>query len=304
MINKTTIWNHIMETMGAFEPFYHDQALGNLRQAQGRRVWLPLLKSAVSPSTPLTVDHLATSAPYLAWHRHRELLDGALERGLLAEEHPGAYRLTQQGKDALAAFFDCAQAAIAGAPVLPQGQMAELAALLERIVLATERLPLPRSKANFESSRWTDPGPNAPAAVRVDQYLTDLLHFRDDAHLSSWQAYGVDGRSWEAFTLIWRDEANTPADLAGNLSRRGYDENDYSEAVHLLQEKGWIEQALGRWQITGNGRALRDVAEMVTDRLFFAPWRALDERELERLNELLVNLTLSLRQSEPVLLPA
>jgi len=304
MINKTTIWQHIMQTMNAFTPFYHDQAVYNLRQARARQRWLPLLKTAVATSSPLTAGSLATSIPYTAEREYHEMLDGALKRGLLAEEGPIGYRLTEQGKDALAAFFNCAQAAIAGAPVLPQEQMDELASLLLRIVLATERLPLPHLKMNFESSRWTDPGPQAPAPVRVDQYLTDLVYFRDDAHLSSWQAYGVDGRTWEAFTLIWRDQANSPADLAERLSQRGYNEEDYTEAVQLLLDKGWIEQALGRWQLSANGRALRDVSEMVTDRLFFAPWRTLDERELERLNELLINLNQQLQQSEAALLPA
>jgi hypothetical protein len=46
--------------------------------------------------------------------------------------------------------------------------MEELASLLQRIVQTTERLPLPRLKMNFESSRWTDPGRQAPAPVRVE----------------------------------------------------------------------------------------------------------------------------------------
>jgi hypothetical protein len=304
MINKTTIWQHIMETMNAFSPYYREVAVYNLRQAEANHSWLPLLKSAVSAPAPVTADRLAASTPYIASHQRQAMLDCAMEQGLLVEEWPGGYRLTDQGKKVLSVFFDSAQAAIAGAPVLQQAEMEELAALLARIVMATERLPLPRSKDNFQSSRWTNPGPQAPATVRVEQYLTDLSHFRQDAHLASWQAYGVDGRSWEAFTCIWRNQASTPSDLASILSQRGYSEADYAEAIRLLLDKGWIEQALGRWQISANGRALRDVAEMVTDRLFFAGWRALNESELERLNELLVNLFHSLQETKLAPLPA
>ena len=135
--------------------------------------------------------------------------------------------------------------------------------------------------------------------MRVDQYLTDLMHLREDAHLATWQVYDVDGRSWEAFTYIWRDEANTPSALAERLVLRGYVEEDYAAAIRLLLNKGWIEQAAGRWQVTGSGRALREVAEMVTDRLFFAGWRALTQAELERLNELLINLSRKLQQAQP-----
>ena len=298
MINKTTIWNHILQTMNAFAPFYRQQANCNLRKLQARHVWLPLLKTAGVTPAPLTVETFVASTPYIASHRRRAMLDDALDHGLLAADKPSRYRLTNQGKRALSAFFDCAQEAIAAAPVLPDAQMEQLAELLERIVLATERLPLPRSKTNFESSRWTDPGPQAAPAVRVDQYLTDLMHFREDAHLASWQAYDIDGRSWEAFTYIWRDEANTLSDLAERLARRGYNEDDYARAVHDLRNKGWIEQAAGRWQISASGRALRGVAEMVTDRLFYAGWQVLDEADLHRLNTLLINLSRRLTQAQ------
>lgn len=304
MINKTTIWQHIMQAMNAFASYYRQDELCALSQGQVSLNWLPLLRTAVVSPTLLTAGHLANAIPYDALNQRRELLESAREQGLLAEEKPGGYRLTQQGKELLDTFFNCAHAAIAGAPALPIVEMEELAALLERIVSATERLPLPRSKANFEGSRWADPGLLAPATVRVEQYLTDLLFFRQDAHLASWQAYGIDGRSWEAFTYIWRDQANTPADLARKLARRGYAEADYAAAIQQLLDKGWIERALGRWQITGSGRALRDVAEMVTDRLFFAGWRTLSEKELERLNELLVSLFQSLQQADLAPLPA
>lgn len=304
MTSKTTIWNHGVEAMNAFSPFYREQALANFNQAHARHAWLPLLRTAGVSPAPLAGDRFAALTPYFANRRRQQMLENALQRGLLAAEQPGRYRLTDQGRDALSAFFDYAQAAIAGAPVLPQPEMEELAALLRRIVLATEKLPLPQSKANLHSSRWTDPGPQAPPAVQVDQYLTDLLYFREDAHLYSWQAYGVDGRSWEAFTCISRDEANTPSDLARLLATRGYEEEDYAAAIRHLLNKGWIEQAAGRWQVSGSGRALRDVAEMVTNRLFFAAWRALNEAELERLNTLLVNLAHSLREAALVTMPA
>ncbi len=304
MTSKMTIWNHGIEAMNAFSPFYREQALSNFNQHQARHAWLPLLRTAGVSPAPLAADRFAALTPYFAGRRRQEMLEQALQRGLLAADQPGRYRLTAPGRTALSAFFDFAQAAIADAPVLPRPQMEELAALLRRIVLSTEKLPLPQSKANLASSRWTDPGPQAPPAVQVDQYLTDLLYFREDAHLYSWQAYGVDGRTWEAFTHIWRDKANTPSELADLLAARGYDEEDYASAIRHLLNKGWIEQAAGRWQVTGSGRALRDVAEMVTDRLFFSAWRVLSEAELDRLNTLLVDLARSLQEAALTPAPA
>jgi hypothetical protein len=290
MTDKMTVWNHAVETVEAFVPFYREPAVANLRRANGRKSWLPYLRIAGSGPTQLSADRLADVTPYSAAEKRREMMVNILERGLMSPDRPGWYRLTDQGRAVLLAFFDCAQSLIASAPALPEAEMRDLAALLGRIVNSAARLPLPAPKVNFESSRVTDPGAMAHPAVRVEQYLTDLMHLRADAHHASWRAYGVDGRSWETLTYIWRDLANDPTALAGALKDRGYAEEDYARAIDLLLDRGWIEQAAGRWQVTGVGRAVRQVAEQVTDRLFFASWNALSDEEAGRLDDLLVRL--------------
>lgn len=304
MIAETVVWTQVEQAMNALAPFYQDQAVADLQKLEANHAWLPLLKTAGTTPAPLSAEQFATAVPYTASRQRHEMLQEAVARGLLAVDRAGRYRLTEHGKKVLAAFFDSAQAAIAAVPALPAAEMEELVALLERVVLAVERSPLPREKSNFAASRWTDPGPDAPLTVRADQYMTDLMHFRQDAHIASWNAYGVDGIAWETFTLIWRNQANTTADLAHILSSRGHDEADYAAALRLLADKGWIEQAAGRWQISGSGQALRDVAEMVTNRLFFAAWRVLGEIELCRLSELLVSLSRGLIEARPAIMPA
>jgi hypothetical protein len=297
-------WHSSIMAFDAFMPHYEQHTRARLQRDGLCYAWLPLLRSAGAGDRPLSSARLTALTPYVANARRRELIAAVQGEGLLEVTDGSVFQLTPRGRQSLYAYFDTAHSALGAIHALPEAQMEDLAGLLARIVAAAERLPLPRLKENLRSSRATDPGLLAPAAVRIDQYLTDLMHFRADAHFASWHAYGVDGRTWEAFTYIWRNQANTPADLAEALAQRGHDEAAYTEAVQLLLQKGWVERAAGRWQVAATGRALREVAEMVTDRLFFAAWKGLNETELRRLDDLLLALTDSLKAQgvpEPVL---
>jgi DNA-binding MarR family transcriptional regulator len=158
------------------------------------------------------------------------------------------------------------------------------------VVQASLAAPEPAAKPTLLTSRHTDPGSGAAPAARIDQYLTDLLHYRDDAHQAAWQPVGVSGPAWEILTLIWRGEAQTIEELRARLERRGHTAEAYSQYLHGLIGRGWVAEQSGRFEITDAGRALREQAEETTNRLFYAPWAGLTERELEELRGLLVHL--------------
>ena len=77
------------------------------------------------------------------------------------------------------------------------------------------------------------PGPDAAPATQIDQYLTDLLRFRDDAHLAAWVNLGVDGRTWDAFSAVWREDNISAASLAETLSNRNFTADDYAASRWL-----------------------------------------------------------------------
>ena len=58
--------------------------------------------------------------------------------------------------------------------------------------------------------------------VRIDRFVAELVRHRDDAHIAAWQPSGLDGKTWEALTLIWRAEAASAAELSDRLSGHGY----------------------------------------------------------------------------------
>lgn len=300
MSDKLTIYNNGSEVLNAFTPFYQEVAVAKIREAEALDGWFALLSSAAVDPAPLTVEDFKATTPYAAPQRMAQIIDNALEGGFLTGDEDSGFQLTAEGRAVLSAFFDTAREHISSAPILPAAEMERLAAILQRLVEATEALSYPAEKPSLGRSRWTDPGPDAPPAVRIDQFLTDLQLFRDDAHITAWQAKDVDGRSWETLTFLWRDDAHTAAELVDKLPRRGYTEENYAASLAYLAGKGWIAPAGDSWQVTDSGRALRQDVEDETDRLFFAGWNVLDKTELVDLDDLLERLLEHLKEAAPV----
>ena len=290
MINKCDVWNNAVEVMQAFAPYYQKEAVQKIEDAHARDVWFVLLLTRGAEPQPLTLDYYQKINPYSSPLRLAEQIEQALSEGFLEEETPGNYRLSLPGRSALDAFFDTAHAGLSQVPTLPTAEMNRLAQLLANIVKATEVAPKPQQKISLASSRWSDPGNGSPAAVKVDQYITDLLRYRDDAHHAAWQPTGVKGLEWESLTLVWKDEANTAAQLEEKLARRGYSENDYAAALHSLAQRNWLAGQDGQFQLTTEGKRIRDNAEDETDRLFYTGWAVLNKSDLAVLDDLLGDL--------------
>ena len=290
MINKKDVWNNAVEAMQGYAPYYQKEAVRAIEDAHARNVWFVLLLARGAEPQPITLDYYQTINPYSSPARLSEQLEQAASEGFLKESDPGSFHLTAAGLSVLDAFFKTAHAGISNAPALPTAEMNRLVEFFASIVAATEVAPAPKNKISLASSRWTDPGEGANATVKVDQYITDLLRYRDDAHTAAWQPSGVNGQQWESLTFIWNEEADTAAQLAENLERRGYSEADYAAALNELAKRDWLSEKNGRYQLTAQGRRIRDEAEIETDRLFYIGWTDLDQEELTELDNLLGEL--------------
>ncbi|MBU0704896.1 MAG: hypothetical protein KKC18_13635 [Chloroflexi bacterium] len=141
-----------------------------------------------------------------------------------------------------------------------------------------------------------DPGAGASGSVKTDQYLTDLIRYRDDAHIAAWKPYDVSGHAWEALTFIWRGEASTAEELVEKLPFRGHSAEVYAKVLVDLASRGWVEETPDGYRITEEGRGLRQQAEDATDRYFFAPWACLEDAEIVQLHDLLTRLRSNLRE--------
>ena len=247
---------------------------------------------------PISARRLAGRAPYTSRTLNDARLADNAQQGLLRQAGQDEYYLTEKGRVAAKRIFEAAYHSMVPLQPLPAPALSRLADLLRRIVEASIAAPEPPGKYCLLLSRRIVPSDAAPPLAWIDQYLSDLNFYRDDAHMASWKPYGVGGAAWEAFTYLWRDEARTLAALCDGLAFRGHARQDYAEALEALTARGWIaaEGAGGPangdkgYRLTDAGRAVREDAERTTDTYFFAPWACLEAGELGELRALLVGL--------------
>jgi len=287
MADKKKIRELLNETLQAYHPFYREDVLKWQREFDIPDNWFALnAVRAVEPNT-FKVEEFHHQAPYASIKRQTERYDALVEARCLEIDRCGLYRLTEKGRDVIEGFFRVAHVGMAKTEPLAEDELNQLRSLLERLVEATLNAPKPAEKPVLQDSRWTEPGPDVAPSIAIDQLVTDLSRFRDDAHLAAWRPLGVDGRSWEALTYIWQEEASSAADLVEQLAFRGYSEEQYAESLLDLSERGWIGGDEGSYQVTEDGRRIREQAERNTDRLYYAPWSVLDDEELDQLEDLL-----------------
>ena len=239
---------------------------------------------------PISAERLAVRGPYTSLALSAERLAQSAELGLLAPAGPGEYHFTEAGLTAARTIFQAAYDAMAPLQPLPHADLARLAGLLRRLVESVQAAPEPPGKWSFRLSRRIDPGQAAPPLIWIDQYLSDLNAYRDDAHLAAWRPYNISGAGWEAFTLLWRGAAHTLDEVTEHLAFRGHAHQTYAAALGDLVSRGWLAVEGDSYRLTDAGRALRQAAEAATDHYFYAPWHCLSAEELTALQELLIAL--------------
>jgi hypothetical protein len=134
------------------------------------------------------------------------------------------------------------------------------------------------------------PEPDEPLA-RLWQAATVLREHRGDGHVAALVTAGVTGI--EALVLrAGLDLSREPLQQG-----RGWTDEQWQAAAQRLVERGWLD-AEGR--VTGAGRELYREVEEVTDRCAAGPWRALGERQTDRLAEMLAPMAAECRAAWPL----
>jgi len=298
-MNELALWPTALEALQALASHYGpamDEAAAEVGLASP--AWYGWLLPALAfEPDPMSTDRLRVRSPYVAPHLVDERLQAAAEAGFLLPVAEGEYQLTDRGRQAAQRVIEAAYARMAPLQPLPPDDLERLADLLGRLVRSCLAAPEPPGKWSISHSRRVDPGPDAPVVVRIDQALSDLAAYRDDAHLAAWAPQSVDAHAWEALTLLWRGEAATPDELAAKLARRGHSAAAYGAALDDLVGRGWVAGEVGGYRVTPAGAEMRQGAEALTDSLFYAPWACLDPQEAGELEERLVLFGAGLRQT-------
>lgn len=252
-----------------------------------------LMAAKIFEPEPVSAARLHVRAAYTNPDLLDRRLQSGVELGLLAPEGEGTYRLTQAGHEAVERLIAAAYGAVANLEPLPDAELDELLGLLRRLVYACLTAPEPPGKWCLRIARHYDPGGRAGRMPQLDQYLSDLVAYRDDAHLAAWQQVagplsGISGQAWETLTHVWTGAVSSLDELcARHCARRGYPCESYAAVLDDLEVRGWVISTHDVYELTESGRAVREAAEDTTNRYFFAPWACLSAVEMPRLRGLL-----------------
>ncbi len=247
---------------------------------------------------PITADTFMRRAPYGNAQALDQALEDAVGRGWLEVVGDGQYTVTAKGMDVAKDLFAYVDKMFGELETLPDADLKRIAALLSKVVEKAQALPEPAEKWALAWASLFDRGPSAPLMVQVRRRMLDLLYFRDDVHLAAWAPYNVAGKSWEAFTYVWRGDAGTAADLVEKLPYRNYNEEAYATALEELAGLGWIAKEDAKYVATEEGKKLRQEAEDATDRYFDAAWTALSQDEIQEVKGLLQRLATAVKPPE------
>jgi hypothetical protein len=248
-------------------------------------------------SKPVASWRLRVRNPYTATGRFEARLRKTTRLGFFKAAREGEYVLTDLGRNTARQMLKAAYEAMAKLKPMPKADLERLAELLDRLVEASLAAQEPPGKWCITLSRKLDPGDAASALTRVEQHLSDLAAYRDDAHLAAWQPSGLSGAAWEALTFIWRGEARTLDDLCQKLERRGHARDGYAEALNDLLLRSLVTEEAGSYAATKKGQKLRQNAEALTDRYFYAPWKRLKPAEVNEVHALLARLRDGLKRT-------
>jgi len=222
--------------------------------------------------------------------------------GFLDEVQEGGHILNQKGHEAFKKVMDAAYVQMARLSPLPYKQLDELKFLLAKLVQASILSQEHLCKWSILHSRRLDPGRNAAPIIAVDQYLSDLSAYRDDAHLASWSSYSIGAHAWDILGVLWQDIASSTADVIDLVKKRRWSEGESRKAIHDLVKKGWVKNG-EIINLTKEGRQIRNNAEALTDKLFFSPWRVLADHEYKKLCEYLNQMNKNLAEKPNGLSP-
>lgn len=231
---------------------------------------------------PVSAQLLSIRSPYTSPAYFNASLQKLAQQGLLVLVTADAYRLTSTGQHTLKTLLDQIHTALGSVQPLTVTKMMDLASRLNELADACLQAPDPPGTWSIQHSRRLDPGRKAPMVARIDQFLSELLAFRDDAHLAAWHAYESNGHAWDILTYLSLNQGGSASSINLALSRRGNSMAQTLDAVDHLVRKGWVTNTNGALHVTPFGIEVHQTAEETTDRYYLIPFRFFNDEFLSK----------------------
>ena len=213
-------------------------------------------------------------------------------KGWIEPQPDDKYRVTERARDAARRIIQAGDAFLLPFESFTDIDLKKLDGLLKQLIQSCQFAPEPPIRWAIEK-RFRVADQKSPLILQVREHLMDLFAYRDDCHISAGRPhFGQAGIVWNVLGSLWRKDLVTAEQLAESLAFRAYDVNDYEVALQAAVKIGWAEQIDGSsaYCITPRGRELREQAEQLTNKYFYAPWLVLIQSEMDELYELLLKL--------------
>lgn len=289
-MDNESLWNLTKEVLklirARYEPAVEPIILSSGLDA---RIWGMLLAAQTFEPENTSPAHLMVRGPYTSAEQYLTRLHAAAAKEYLEEVSPGEFRLTEKGKEGITQFIWEARAMMEKADPLNKESSRELALLFERLVNGCMATPPPPNTWSIQLSYQLMPALEPPLPF-IEQAISCLYAYRDDAHLAAWRNSNLSATAFEVLTYLWREEADSLEKLVDLLANRGHSDEVYLDALAELRDRKFIAGGRSKLRVTQEGRGFRDKVEMDTDLLFFIPWSCLSSKDKVRMEGLLVRL--------------
>jgi len=250
------------------------------------REWMLLLAALTFEPEDITPSHLMVRGPYTSSDQYLTRLEHVAEKGFLLRVSKGRFNLSPEGREAAFEFIKGVREAMVSAKLLPTQESLILAEMLERLVNNCLDTPPPPDTWSITLSHKLMPAIDPPMPF-IEQAISCLSAYRDDAHLASWQSSGLSAIALESMTLIWRGQVSTLDELTEKLSFRGHPQEVYIVALAELRARSYLSGYRNVLRLTEEGKMFRDSVEAKTDQYFFSPWTCLTEADKSKMAEIL-----------------
>jgi predicted transcriptional regulator len=250
-----------------------------------KREWMLIIAALTFEPEDTTPSHLMVRGPYTSSDRYLSGLERIADAGYFDRVGEGRYKLSESGRDAAETFIEMARNAMATSG-LPGEDLSTLATLFERLVRECLESPPPPDTWSIGLSYKLMPAKQPPLPF-IEQAISCLAAYRDDAHLASWCSSGLSASAMECLSLVWRGKASTVREVFGKLEFRGYPESVYLDAIRELKEMEYLQGSRNNLRLTESGVKFREHVEELTDQYFYNPWSCLTDSEKETISNLL-----------------
>ena len=291
-MNKKSIWSLLdlgFDILGGYGYPIMDKTAVELSLEDNWFTWVAAIWLFGSES--ITTAKFMQMFPYGLARLNEERFMSAVQQGYLILDKDNGYSPTENGLKVAEKIWRQAGTSLASLTPMSKEHLQCLLDYLERLVEAALATPQPPSHfyLSHKKKNYQQLGTIYPLENFVVVF-GELAAYRDDIHIAAWQAHQIEGHAWDMFDRIYSGEMFTFDELYEKLKGRGLPKEIYVHDLQELIKRGWVLEETDKYQCTPSGKKVREDVESETERLFFASWSCLNEKELADLLNLATQL--------------